>query len=683
MGMRKPLSIAVGVALALPVYAQSPNALEEVIVTARKRMEAVQSIPVSVSVFTGEDLNRMGVTEFRDLMMNNPNVKINSGGAGEAVSLNVAIRGNLQNDTQVQLDPAVGTYVDGFIVAHTFAVQGTLVDVENVQTLKGPQGTLFGRNTTGGAILVETIDPDVGGGVSGYLKAGAGELGTVEYAGALNLPIGDAIALRLVMDHQERDGYQKQVNGAKWGARESDTARGKLLWNISDATSLLLSAERTKIDATSTVQLATQPNSYEYDDLPLTLPGTSTPYLLTDEVNRAEAETYNLTLTHDVDWAELKFLAGRRNLDVWINQSLPPRAGSTVQEKPDNKQNSYELQVNGTAFDSRLDWTAGLYYFDEKIHEEQTTSGNFRNMDGEITSASIYTQGTYVVTDAFNITVGLRFTDDERELIGQYDGVPLSYDNAEKEFNYLLTFDYAITDNVMAYASTSTGYRSGSAQVGIDTNNPGQWQPIGSESVKNYELGLKSDLLDGSLRINGAIFYQDYSDYQYTTITLNPGIVRGVINTDAVIQGGEVEITAALPGRVTVSASYGYVNAEEDASGAVLPNIPENQYSLAISKLVAIGPGDLEFNATYFWQDSFYTQFGFERGSNVDDVGLLNVSATYSTDQWSFTGYVNNATDEEYYKTLTYLEPVPGLVLINFAPLGTPRIAGVSVKYSF
>src|SRR5690606_26925051 len=239
----KLLSLSIATLLgfpSLPAFAQSSatTTLEEVIVTARKREEAVQETPITLTAFLAEDLEKRGVSEFTQLSYNNPNVKINEGATGAAVATTVAIRGNVQNDTTFQLDPAVGTYIDGMIISRTFGTTGSMIDVESVQTLKGPQGTLFGRNTTGGALVITTKGPETGA-LNGYVKGEAGELGTQGFTGAINIPLGDSVAVRLVGAHSQRDGYVHLTDGREFGDQELDMFRAKVLWEIDDVTSLL------------------------------------------------------------------------------------------------------------------------------------------------------------------------------------------------------------------------------------------------------------------------------------------------------------------------------------------------------------------------------------------------------------------------------------------------------------
>jgi iron complex outermembrane receptor protein len=714
----KALPLAIGALLAVPTVPSSTvvaATLEEVIVTARKREENVQDTPVSITAVLADTLEKRGVGDFTQLGNNNPNVKITQGNAGSAVSTTVAIRGNVQNDPGFNLDSAVGTYIDGMIVSRTYGTTGSMVDLESMQTLKGPQGSLFGRNTTGGAVLMTTKSPELGA-VNGYIKGEAGQLDTAGLTAAINIPLGDSVAVRLVGSHTERNGYQHMADGSDYGDQNMSMFRAKVLWEIDDATTLLFMAERVDMDATSTVNVLTQPNHPQYNNVS-TIAGVynlgplgviTTPLHATDEKNTADVNTYNLNLTHEMGWGEIKFLAGQRKLDVGVNLTLPPGLGFTNQDKPGNDQKSAELQVNGSFFDDKLDVTSGLYYFKEETHERQNTQAyagvvraifspsgapvSLANMDTDVDSKSLFGQATYHLTDATNLTLGGRFTKDKRESTGTYQsrGGPianLSWDDDRSKFNYLVSLDHKFTQDIMGYGNVSTGYRSAGANVAPNANVPGQWASFSPEELTNYELGLKSDWLDGALRVNGAVFYQDYSDYQYTQVLLVNGIpTRNAVTTDAELKGGELEVTMALPWDITFSTTYGYVHAIETAQDRYLPNVPKNNFGATLSKRITLAIGDVDLTANYDWRDDFFSALDFPHESHVDDVGLLNLSASLTTEHWQTVAYVNNATDERYYVNMQYspgLAAAGGLSGLSFAPLGVPRVAGVKVTYNF
>ncbi|MET0377937.1 MAG: TonB-dependent receptor [Spongiibacteraceae bacterium] len=709
-------SFTVGGAL-IPMTLHAAATLEEMVVTARKREENVQDIPISVTAFASDALEKMGVTDFHGLATSNPNVKIVQSGGSPVISSTIAIRGNLQSAGTLQVDPAVGTYIDGHIVAQTIATEGASLDVESVQTLKGPQGTLFGRNTTGGALLIKTVDPDAGKGLSGYIKGEFGELGTENYSAAINLPLAETVALRISGKRSSQDNYETVSQGTittgpyagtniprvELGYRESEAYRAKLLWNASESTSVLLSLERTTIEGSGVTNLVKQPNKVDY-----TVPAVNGIFPLlsqktNNEFNEADSKTYSLTIEHELANGEIKLLAGRREYAGKNQVSLPPLYGGSLQLKPDNSDNHVELQYNASLFDDALDLTSGIFYFNSTNHEIGRTYFYFNPAAGGVNSIasdtdltvdneskSLYTQGTYHINDALNVTAGARYTQDDKEASGEVfkSGAmtPLQDFKADNgKFNYLLSVDYSPAQGMMFYASNSTGYRAGGPGVAESATEPGTWGEFDLEEITNYELGAKLDMLDSRLRINMALFKQDYKNYQYTKIIPVPGsaaVVRGLGNADADISGGEIEFTALLPTDITATLTYGYTKAEVKGGsddGKPLPGIPESNYSVTISKIFSVGPGEIDLLANYYWRDSHFSELASPKQSTVEDLGLLNLSATYTQDQWSVAAFVNNATDEDYYTAITYA----GAGAINFTGIGLPRVAGVRGTYNF
>jgi iron complex outermembrane receptor protein len=677
----------------MPPSAHAAAALEEVIVTARKTEESSQSVPISLTAFTAEDLQKRGATEFRDLTTGNPSVKINAGGAGTAISSTVAIRGNIQNDVSVVADPAVGTYIDGLIAARTFGMNGQLVDLESVQTLKGPQGTLFGRNTTGGTLVIQTRNPERD--LGGYVRAEAGNYNLRHYTGVLNVPISESIALRLVADENRRDGYVTTDDGREWGDAVSRTYRAKLLWEPDDLTSVLLAAESVDMHGTSTLNTSTQPNRPDYDNVPSIVSTVygPVPLQLTNEKNAAEVTTYSLTVSRETNLGEFKLIAGQRKVDVAIVTSLPPISGYSYQDKPDNVQNSVELQFNGSMLNDRLQLTSGLYYFDEETHERQNTFNflrtqvSFANLDTDSKSASIYAQGNYELTDTTRLLIGGRFTSDDRETDGSYILHPhLTYSDSESRFNYLVSLDHEIAPDKLVYISTASGYRSGFAAIAPAADGR-HWTALEPESITNYEIGVKTQWFDQTLRINMAVYKQDYKDYQAAFIRqIGTTLIRGYENFDATITGTELEVSWAATDTLRLGGTYAYTDATTEEKGGSdslrLSNIPKSSYSLFVSKSFSVAAGELEVRADYDWQDEWFSQIYSRDLSIIDDLGLLNLNVTYTRDNWTVSAYVKNATDEGYYTYINEFD-LGGFVALDGGALGLPRTSGVSVTYNF
>ena len=705
----KTLSLAIAVAASGSIVstALAENlVLEEITVTARKRAESLQDTPVAVTAFSSDQLNKMGVVDFEGLQKSNPNVSIIPARGASVVASQVAIRGNVQSSSLITVDESVGVYVDDVLNARSYGVGGILVDVESVQTLKGPQGTLFGRNTTGGAMLVKTVDPSLEG-LSGKVKLGVAERGSEDYFAAVNIPLSDKVAVRLVGARSNSDGYVKFDDGRERGDKESETVRAKLLWQVTDNTTAMFTAERVQQEGTHPLTApGSQPNDPQYNNVPGAI-------FIGSDFSSADVKNYRLNITHELENGEFKFLAGRREYTILSNLSLAPGLGQTRQNKPDNDDTSIELQYNGSFLDGDLDLTSGLFFFDETVHEDSRTAldllvpGLVTSIDQIVVdseSRSAYVQGTYHLTDALNLTLGGRYTEDEKEAGLNEGGLGtiFDYELDENQFNYLVSLDYQLSEDTLLYASTGTGYRAGGPSLDVRPMNVGGViQNVvdrnEAEEITNFELGFKGDFIDGRLRVNAALFLQDYENYQYVdneSVEVAPGVfsIRRVVkNTDATIEGGEIEVKAVLPTDIILGITYGYTKAEIDDSnnpnnGDALPQIPESTWSINLSKAISIGGGDLDLAADYSWRDSFVgnldqltTGADEALGSTVDDLGLLNLSATYSTEDWVITGFVKNATDEEYVR---YTHFGAG-GLLNQTFVGEPRTAGVNVSFVF
>ncbi|WP_242123059.1 TonB-dependent receptor [Sphingobium sp. Sx8-8] len=693
---------------------------QEIVVTARKREERLQDVPVSVTAFSADRLAKQNVTTLDGLAASNPNVKI-SPAAGNPVAFVVTIRGNVQNSNTLPVDASVGVYVDGLIQAHTFGTIGLTTDLANVQTLKGPQGTLFGRNTTGGAMLITTVDPELGK-LSGYVQADLGELDTRRFGGAINIPVGDQVAVRLVYQNNERGDYQTFSDGSGLGRKKEYVLRGKILIEPAEGTRVYLSGEKTRELAHSTMDLLTQPNNPRYDDVPLvpktgaSAPGV-TPVDPRTNGERALAvnQSYGVRIEHDIAIGNIKLLLGHRAYSIEEANSLPPGLGYTFQDKPDNKDYSAELQFNGSLLDNRLDIAAGLFYFNETIHERQNTflySGvqrTSRLLEATTDSKSAYFQATGHLTDNLNLTLGLRYTDDKKtgllhaSTLGT-DGPgteakallnpTASLELKKQKVNYLATIDYSPIDNLMFYISHATGYRSGGMGVDRRTGSPTSafYRTIAGflpEEIKNYEAGFKSQFLDRQVMLNGAFFYQDYSNYQYSAI--DPAtIIRTTLNADAHIKGFELESSFRLPADFTLSANAGLTDAKltsGPSKGSQMIQIPRWTWSVTLEKSFDLAGGNVDLFANYAWRSSFFSVTndplapGDEQGSStIRSLGLLNLSATWTKGPWKLAVYGDNVTNEHYYNYTVYAAPGTA---VNFGGLGVSRVIGGRVKYQF
>lgn len=399
---------------------ESSRGLDEIVVTARKVAENLQDVPVAVTALSGDTLERQNVTRVDDLARLAPGLTMRAG-TSQASAVNFQLRGQYQNEILATLDPSVGSYVDGFYWARAFGLNADLVDVQSVQILRGPQGTLFGRNTTGGAMLIQTNDPDADE-FSGMVSATYGRFNTRSATGVLNIPIvEDKIALRVAGNVTKRDGYVNSVPfvyngietpttlikafpfggdnvtpgsvGRKLGNRDNYTLRAKLLVKPTDNLSLVLSAEQFHFDAfaqnwrlavvdtragtTANTEAglelgATAANAQQVgrDFYAAYIPWTqNSDNVALNEDGRyyTKTQTYLGTATLDTFFGQVKFTGGFRNIKASNNIDLDgsPIAIIDTQGFQDLSQYSGELQFTGKAANDRIDFAAGLFYFKE------------------------------------------------------------------------------------------------------------------------------------------------------------------------------------------------------------------------------------------------------------------------------------------------------------------------------
>lgn len=711
----KYLPRLVSASLALQAVPAISYELEEIIITARKKQESMQDTPVPVTVFTQEDMAKMGLVEFENLEFNNPNVRMSPSGNGGVANTRIAMRGNIQNSSSALADGPVTVYQDGHALAHPLMLDGVMVDVESVQTLRGPQGTLFGRNSTGGAMLFKTVAANPDEGLSGYFTAGAGEFGTARVTAALNLPLGENFALRLVGHHSERDGYAKYTDGSERGDKTVDVARVNMYWSISNNTVLEGFYQKTDVEGTSAPIAGDDPLGpnpgikTRVDDIPADVlaAGAFPRKVSPSDESKGESDFYGLRLTHDFDATTVKLYAARRDYELFQNVGIAPSLlDFSNPDKPDLQETSFELQLNGSAFDDRLDWVGGLYYYEEDLHEDNRTylidaaGGSlavWTKPDLKSESQSAYLQGTYTLSDRLRLTAGVRYTDDEKAGQGIIDPtgtLSTPFEFSEDNTSYLVTVDWSPTNDIMFYGTVSTGYRAGGTSGGSD--GAGNLRAFSPEEVTNYEIGTKGEYLDGTLRLNAAVFRQNYKDYQYFTIRPDPATnipTRILAQTDVIIPGAELELTWLLPNEFVLQATYGYTDSEVDdrtseVNGQQLPLIDEYNYSISLSKNISTGIGDFDLLAAYSWRDSFTNEFevfGPDRNGldDVEDVGLLNASVTYTVNEnWSARLWGTNLTDEEYLNNILY-NPTESIGGIYFGFVSPPRIIGMDITFNF
>ncbi len=597
--------------------------LNTVVVNARKVEENLQDVPVAVTAFTGGELEEKGVVKVNDLSAFTPGLTIRES-SSNSTAPNFSMRGQIQNDVLATLDPSVGTYVDGHYWARAYGLNIDLLDVSGVEVLKGPQGTLFGRNTTGGALLITTENPNFDG-VSGTLEAGFGNFNAQTYKGIINLPlIEDKLAIRGALQFAMRDGYIKDVvDGTEYNNREISNGRAKLLYTPNDSIELVLSGEwfDQEMDGpgAGTLYATGLTGAFLAGINPLA--GTAFPVVVPNYVDevlasdgdrvaldanpflRASSQTYNGTLTWDVGAGQMKVIAGTRKvkstgvLDL-DGASFGGPVTSSMHATGTGvslEQSSIEGQYSGSAIDDRLNYVVGATYFEETGYDKTNTRtllfavpnvGPFElNYRGDIDNKSVgvYAQGSYDLTDQLGLTAGLRYSEDEKGVTTNNNRAFVnsgttffclggqtppdcqeSYDDTFDDVSYTLGLDYKVSDNILLYTKYSRGYRSGGQNLRLNGTGDLDFDP---EIVKEIEAGFKGDLLDNRVRLNIAAFSNEIEDAQRSIIVNLNGANATVVQNAAKVNnlGVEAEVTAIVSDELTLQAGASYLDSEYDS----------------------------------------------------------------------------------------------------------------------
>jgi iron complex outermembrane receptor protein len=604
-----------------PVWAQEAptgaagDGLDEIVVTARKVAENLQDVPISITALSGEELAQRNATTVYDVQRGTPSLFIRTTSSSSS-TLSIALRGQFQGSSSLNTDPSVATYVDGLFMARTFGLNGDLLDISNVQVLKGPQGTLFGRNTTGGAIVIETNAPSLTD-LTATITGRYGSYDERSGSAVVNLPLSEGmIGLRLAAQVNARDGWAEDiVRGDRYKDFRNSTIRAKLRVAPQDGLDMQLSIEHysSKGRATANQLAYLAPNGLTTpaptaDVLaagsaaaaalraaglpvpagidPFTYPavlsvgalrvpnsagGTNISAanaliaLLAADPNAVSVDllpsnktwttSAGFTTTADAGFAEIKLITGYRKVrDIGISDAdgSPYTILSFSGSGLKQHQVSGELQATGKAFDDRLDFATGLYGFNEKGSSSSTTAGDY-SVDNS--NYGVYGQGTFHLDDRFSISAGGRYsTDIKRSTLLAITSVQTARRDKFSGTSFLLGAEYKPSDDVLLYAKVARSFRSG-GQNSLPT------QPaFKPEQATSYEIGEKGQFFDDRLRVNLSGYYSLTKDIQRTSFSALPdGTTVALIRNAGKLEiwGIEAEVLFKLPFGLELGATGG------------------------------------------------------------------------------------------------------------------------------
>jgi len=734
-------------AAAAPVHAQqtSPNdsaaTFNDIIVTAQRREERLQDVPLAVSAFTPDELTDRGVTRMEDLALVTPSFQT-SRFVGRADAVSFGIRGQRLGDVRITNDPSVVTYIAEVPQIRPFGL-GVLgfLDVRSVEVLRGPQGTLFGRNATGGAVLITPNLPTEA--FEGHVRLTAGNYDRATGELVLSGGLAPTLSARAAVVVTSRDGWlENRGPFADLNSEDSTAARLTLLWEPSSAFSSVTYADYATFDGSgqSGSLVAVNPAGV-INNYPLGTGGGAVAALAEQRASdffstRTSSATYSYsdvlglsnTSTYQVNdsWL-IKSILGYRQIEAGglIDVDGTPYAVLQTEQASDTEQWSGELQIQYNG--DRFSFIGGVFAFRET--GEDGGIGTFFSgiappknfaQSAENTSHSIFGEGTYNVTEAFSVTLGLRQTWDERQFTTRVRngancavrtdaGVPYNpcSNTRSVEFDQLtwnLTGQYQFNPDHQIYGAIRRGYRTGGFNVGAETDS--QMIPYAPETVDSYEVGYKGefDWGDQALRFNIAAFVSDYQDVQKSVnrcITL-PGATTCSLQTAienaaaATIQGVELEATLIASDDLEMGLYYAYTDASYDEWNSVgAGGVPVDLRATRFGYLSEHKGGvwaryrlPLQVHGDIFVQGSA----AFQSDAQLDDTsgpGVVQDGYTlYNARlEWrdiapgvTFALWGNNLTNEEYMIGTNNVYASAGFVA---AYLGEPRTYGVDLRFNF
>lgn len=704
--------------------------IEEVVVTARKREESLQDAPLSVSAYTGESLEIRGIVNISDVGSLSPNMTFqnNPQAGGSSSVATVYIRGVGQRDFLGTIDNGVGFYIDDVYISRTVGAIVDLVDVERVEILRGPQGTLFGRNSVGGTVAIHSKKPETEFG--GHVSVGVGTDSQRIVQASIDMPVSQTFRTKFAVQSNTRNGYVNRPAGRDLGDDDVTSFRAGILWDASDDVEVRINADYSDEDENgpafflADVDVVGQfgngfPGFYNNVTAGVTCayPGGissanpacyNTQWVNSDNLGTAptysQTEVWGVSLA--VDWSindnlNFKSITATRDLDAKFARDADASPITIVHFFDDfqSEQFSQEFQLLGST--DRLDWIVGLYYFEEDGFNQNILDFAIANFDSrnvfETESQAIFTQGTFHLTDQLDLTVGLRYTDEEKTFnpdqrvvtsnIGVPAGaliLPLGKNTANAdEMSPLVNLAYNLNENTLLYASYSEGFRSGGFVQRIFPPQPSV-SSFDPEFVTSYELGFKYNNADGSLSLSGAVFLMDYEDIQVRVPSGVAQIERNV--GEAEVSGAEVELKWQPAASWFVEASIGYTDASFDSidiDTIGLPNpaalddpfatiqvgndfdhVPEWSASANVIKQILLEEnGSLSIRVGGSYHTGYFNEPLNLPQVQTPEIAIWNANLlwTSASEELSVNVGIRNLTDEEYLTT-GYFNPTIGTI---------------------
>jgi iron complex outermembrane receptor protein len=702
--------------------------LEEVLVSAQRRAQSLQDVPISIVAMGRQVLEMRGIDEIEDIGLDIPNFTVNTF-PSDSTTIRLFIRGIGQNDAQITQDPSVGLYLDGVYIGTSIAAGFEGVDVDRIEVLRGPQGTLYGRNATGGAVNIITRRASTDR-LEFRQDVTVGHMDKLQSKTILNLPLGNTVATKLAYNYTTRDGWvENQGPGADFSDEDRRSAVFDLRWHASEDVLVDYRYEDARIeDSEPFNQLLTDPanSNGQVSDF-IVYDGGFDP----DRLDKVTSQRTILSADQDIsahslwlsweinDTLRLESISAYRELDGFSPTDFLPTAETIEGSAPvvgrlytDFEQWSQEIQLLGST--EHWEFVTGLYYYQDEAYGDDTERVVLGvccrpdTTDTENWSAAVFSEATWNpdwMDRRWRFTLGGRYSWDERQAdrdsqasVSTFTG---SYDKDFDNFNPSVIVGFDINDDMNVYGKVVTGYKSGGTSM-RSANAVLFADGFDEEEIISYELGFKGEFWSGRGRYNSALFYMEIDGLQTSIQTdpISPGGRDFLPVDNNEILGMEIDMNLLLTEGLMFSFSYGFLDTElgesaltadagltEDINDA-MPYAPDHSFFTALDYTQHFGQGLLGLSVNYGWQDDVDTSVTDNGNYAVESYGLLGAAVSWSElSMASIPGtfrlllWGRNLLDKEFGMSgQTALEPLGADETQIF---GEPRSYGVTLTYQY
>lgn len=689
--------------------ASDNGSIHDIIVTAQRRAENLQNVPIAVTALTPATLAIAGVADTSDLTALTPGLNFNKnlGGFGQP-----RIRGVGTTATGPGIENPTATYIDGVYIGTSAGTLFSLNDVEQVAILKGPQGTLFGRNATGGLIQVTTRAPSIE--PHAEVQVGYGNYDTVNVNGFASAGLSDDLAISVAgLYENQAKGFGKNLfNGQDIQTHEMGAGRAKLQWSPDASTRFTLSGDYNQLIAADPAirTFGLRTNGTTTPGGPRDIDLDVQPYLKTEQWGTS------LNAQHDFGGVQLVSITAYRksHFHTIFDADQLPIAGLILNETQLDRQFSQEFQLQSTG-KGPFKWVAGAYYFNsDGKYDPIRTSGFFLAqpffplqavdlyVDQKLHSYAGYVQGTYALDDATNVTAGLRYTSDHRAITESQTltvggnlvpQAPVADARTFDKLTWRLALDHRFSDEVLGYISYNRGFKSGS--FAPDTFPIAVLEP---ETLDAFEVGLKTDLLDRHLRFNVAAYYYDQKNLQVNQIV--QGVLFVYNASGAKSYGFDADMQARVTDNFTITAGASYIHARYktflnafelfplpaggnsfdqngNATGNRLQNTPDATFNVGATYDIPTSFGKFTLAGNYYLNGGYYADPQNRVRQDRYNVVDASVNWTSSDGHFLVRVWAKNLTDEFYVQQTNPLNVGDNRVA------EAPRTFGVTAGFKF